>query len=417
MQDQIELLHAREILDSRGNPTVQVRCQLSGGAAAVAGVPSGASTGSLEAAELRDGDATRYGGKGVQRAVANVNEVIFPHLKGKSAADIPALDAAMQELDGTKNLQKLGANAVLGVSLAAARAAAAASGQELFQLVATLFGNANPKALPAPMLNVINGGAHADSGLGVQEFMLVPQGFASFADALRAGTETFHCLKNRLAAGGHVTAVGDEGGFAPHLQTSSEACAALVGAIADAGYAGNISLALDVAATELYSKETKSYALEGQKTAEHMVDYFADLAEAFPMFSIEDPLDENDTSGWQMATKRLGKQLSLVGDDLLVTNPSRIQQAIDGGWANALLVKPNQIGTLSQTLRAVQMAKQAGWRVILSHRSGETTDTSIADIAVGVGADGIKTGAPCRGERVAKYNRLLEIEDMLGGGG
>ena len=411
----IELVYAREVLDSRGNPTVEVEVALESGAVGRAIVPSGASTGAFEAVELRDGDKGRYIGKGVEKAVANVNEIIAPELEGMDAFDQPAIDALMIELDGTHNKGKLGANAILGVSMAVARAAAEELGLPLFQYI----GGVNAKQLPVPMMNILNGGEHADNSVDVQEFMILPVGAKSFREGLRMGAEVFHSLKKVLSERGLACGVGDEGGFAPNLGSNREALELIVEAIEKAGYepGKDVMLGLDVAATEMYDKETKLYDLkhEGKKlTAEEMVDLYEDWATNFPIITIEDGLDEEDWDGWKVLTERLGKKIQLVGDDLFVTNTERLERGIEAGVANSILIKVNQIGTITETLDAIEMAKRAGYTAVISHRSGETEDTTIADLAVAVNAGQIKTGAPSRTDRVAKYNQLLRIEEMVG---
>ena len=411
----IELVYAREVLDSRGNPTVEVEVALESGAVGRAIVPSGASTGAFEAVELRDGDKGRYIGKGVEKAVANVNEIIAPELEGMDAFDQPAIDALMIELDGTHNKGKLGANAILGVSMAVARAAAEELGLPLFQYI----GGVNAKQLPVPMMNILNGGEHADNSVDVQEFMILPVGAKSFREGLRMGAEVFHSLKKVLSERGLACGVGDEGGFAPNLGSNREALELIVEAIEKAGYkpGDDIRLGLDVAATEMYNKETKKYVLAGEGkelTAAEMVDLYEDWANNFPIVTIEDGLDEEDWDGWKLLTDRLGKKLQLVGDDLFVTNTERLERGIEAGVANSILVKVNQIGTITETLDAIEMAKRAGYTAVISHRSGETEDTTIADLAVAVNAGQIKTGAPSRTDRVAKYNQLLRIEEMVG---
>ena len=411
----IELVYAREVLDSRGNPTVEVEVALESGAVGRAIVPSGASTGAFEAVELRDGDKGRYIGKGVEKAVANVNEIIAPELEGMDAFDQPAIDALMIELDGTHNKGKLGANAILGVSMAVARAAAEELGLPLFQYI----GGVNAKQLPVPMMNILNGGEHADNSVDVQEFMILPVGAKSFREGLRMGAEVFHSLKKVLSERGLACGVGDEGGFAPNLGSNREALELIVEAIEKAGYkpGDDVRLGLDVAATEMYDKETKLYDLkhEGKKlTAEEMVDLYEDWATNFPIITIEDGLDEEDWDGWKVLTERLGKKIQLVGDDLFVTNTERLERGIEAGVANSILIKVNQIGTITETLDAIEMAKRAGYTAVISHRSGETEDTTIADLAVAVNAGQIKTGAPSRTDRVAKYNQLLRIEEMVG---
>ena len=411
----IELVYAREVLDSRGNPTVEVEVALESGAVGRAIVPSGASTGAFEAVELRDGDKGRYIGKGVEKAVANVNEIIAPELEGRDAFDQPAIDALMIELDGTHNKGKLGANAILGVSMAVARAAAEELGLPLFQYI----GGVNAKQLPVPMMNILNGGEHADNSVDVQEFMILPVGAESFREGLRMGAEVFHSLKKVLSERGLACGVGDEGGFAPNLGSNREALELIVEAIEKAGYkpGDDVRLGLDVAATEMYDKETKLYDLkhEGKKlTAEQMVDLYEEWVNNFPIVTIEDGLDEEDWDGWKVLTDRLGKKVQLVGDDLFVTNTERLERGIEAGVANSILIKVNQIGTITETLDAIEMAKRAGYTAVISHRSGETEDTTIADLAVAVNAGQIKTGAPSRTDRVAKYNQLLRIEEMVG---
>ena len=411
----IELVYAREVLDSRGNPTVEVEVALESGAVGRAIVPSGASTGAFEAVELRDGDKGRYIGKGVEKAVANVNEIIAPELEGMDAFDQPAIDALMIELDGTHNKGKLGANAILGVSMAVARAAAEELGLPLFQYI----GGVNAKQLPVPMMNILNGGEHADNSVDVQEFMILPVGAKSFREGLRMGAEVFHSLKKVLSERGLACGVGDEGGFAPNLGSNREALELIVEAIEKAGYkpGDDVRLGLDVAATEMYDKETKLYDLkhEGKKlTAEQMVDLYEEWVNNFPIVTIEDGLDEEDWDGWKVLTDRLGKKVQLVGDDLFVTNTERLERGIEAGVANSILIKVNQIGTITETLDAIEMAKRAGYTAVISHRSGETEDTTIADLVVAVNAGQIKTGAPSRTDRVAKYNQLLRIEEMVG---
>ena len=412
---QIIDVRSREILDSRGNPTVEVDLFLSSGIYGRAMVPSGASTGEREAVELRDGDPSRYNGKGVLQAVRNVTEKIGPAILGMDAVDQEAVDRCLRDLDGTDNKQNLGANATLGVSLAAARAAAEAMGLPLFRYI----GGTAAHTLPVPLMNVINGGEHADNALDIQEFMLVPLGASSFSEALRMGTEVFHVLKSQLKELGLATSVGDEGGFAPDLEANEVALQLLVDAISKAGYrpGEDIALALDVASSEFYRKDSARYhlAAEGRElTSAEFVDYLADLAERFPIVSIEDGMAENDWDGWALLTDRIGKTVQIVGDDLFCTNPAILARGIERGIANALLVKVNQIGTLSETIEAVEMAHRAGYRTVISHRSGETEDTTIADLAVAVGSGQIKTGSASRSERIAKYNQLLRIEEMLG---
>jgi enolase len=416
MSFSIEALHGREILDSRGNPTLEVEVLLDGGSSGRFGVPSGASTGTREALELRDGDKKRYGGKGVLKAVAHVNGEIAEELTGADARDQALIDRIMIELDGTPNKGRLGANAMLGVSLAVARAAAEAAGLPLYRYV----GGSGATTLPVPLMNVINGGAHADNLLDPQEFMVCPVGFPSFAEALRAGAEVFHTLKGILKKKGLSTGVGDEGGFAPDIASSKEAIELLLTAIESAGHkpGRDIVIALDPAASEFY--EGGKYILKGEKktlSSDGMIRYWADLVAAYPIASIEDGLAEGDWKGWQALTKELGKKILLVGDDVFVTNPEILARGIADGVGNALLVKLNQIGTLTETLDAVRMAQTSGYRTIVSHRSGETPDDTIADLAVAVNSGLIKTGSACRGERLAKYNRLLAIEDELEGAG
>ena len=411
----IESVYAREVLDSRGNPTVEVEVVLESGAEGRAIVPSGASTGAFEAVELRDGDKSRYLGKGTQTAVDNVNNIIAEQLEGMESTDQPAIDALLIELDGTHNKGKLGANAILGVSMAVARASAEELGLPLFQYI----GGVNAKQLPVPMMNILNGGEHADNSVDVQEFMILPVGAPTFKEGLRMGAEVFHSLKKVLSERGLACGVGDEGGFAPNLGSNREALELIVEAIEKAGYepGKDVMLGLDVAATEMYDKETKLYDLkhEGKKlTAEEMVDLYEDWATNFPIITIEDGLDEEDWDGWKVLTERLGKKIQLVGDDLFVTNTERLERGIEAGVANSILIKVNQIGTITETLDAIEMAKRAGYTAVISHRSGETEDTTIADLAVAVNAGQIKTGAPSRTDRVAKYNQLLRREEMVG---
>ncbi len=411
----IDEVYAREVLDSRGNPTVEVEVWLDDNTLGRAIVPSGASTGVHEAVELRDGDKKRYMGKGVLKAVENVNEIIAPAVEGLDAMDQPGLDALLCELDGTENKGKLGANAILGVSMAVARAAAESLGLPLYQYL----GGVNGKTLPVPMMNIVNGGEHADNSLDIQEFMIMPVGASCFAEALRMGAETFHNLKSILKAEGMNTAVGDEGGFAPNLKTNEEALATIVKAIKKAGYkpGEDILLAMDVAASSFYNLETKKYELKGEGkelTSDEMIDFLADLVAKYPIISIEDGLAEDDWAGWKKLTKTLGKKVQLVGDDLFVTNTKRLAQGIEKGTANSILIKVNQIGTLTETMDAVEMAKKAGYTAVVSHRSGETEDTTIADLVVGLNAGQIKTGSLSRTDRIAKYNQLLRLEDILG---
>ena len=411
----IDLVYAREVLDSRGNPTVEVEVVLESGATGRAIVPSGASTGAFEAVELRDGDKSRFLGKGVEKAVSNVNEIIAPELEGIDATDQPGVDALLIELDGTPNKGKLGANAILGVSMAVARAAAEEVGLPLFQYI----GGVNAKQLPVPMMNILNGGEHADNNVDVQEFMILPVGAKSFKEGLRMGAEVFHALKSVLGEKGLACGVGDEGGFAPNLDSNRAALELIVEAITKAGYkpGEDVMLGLDVAASEMYNEETKKYVLAGEGkelTSSEMVDLYEDWAKNFPIITIEDGLDEEDWDGWKVLTERLGKKLQLVGDDLFVTNTERLERGIEAGVANSILIKVNQIGTITETLDAIEMAKRAGYTAVISHRSGETEDTTIADLAVAVNAGQIKTGAPSRTDRVAKYNQLLRIEEMVG---
>ena len=405
---------AREILDSRGNPTLEVEIALDDGTTARAAVPSGASTGAFEAAERRDGDAGRYGGKGVQQAVLAVEDEITPEILGIDASEQRIIDQVMIDLDGTPNKSRLGANAILGVSLAVARAAADSADLPLFRYV----GGPNAHTLPVPMMNILNGGAHADTGVDIQEFMIAPIGASTFADALRWGAEVYHALKSVLKDGGYATGLGDEGGFAPDLATNRAALDLIATAIDKAGFTlgTDIALALDVASTEFFADG--SYTFEGAaRSAEWMTGYYESLLADFPLVSIEDPLAEDDWVGWVHLTDAIGANVQLVGDDLFVTNPERLQRGIDEGAANALLVKVNQIGTLTETLDAVGLAHRSGYRCMMSHRSGETEDTTIADLAVAVDAGQIKTGAPARSERVAKYNQLLRIEEELADAG
>ncbi|MES2962881.1 MAG: phosphopyruvate hydratase [Bdellovibrionota bacterium] len=408
---EITACHAREILDSRGNPTVEVDIMLANGAMGRAAVPSGASTGAHEAVELRDGDSKRYLGKGVRKAVDNVNDSIAPEILGCNAADQVALDRMLRDLDGTPNKAKLGANAILGVSLAAAKAAAQSAGLQLYRYV----GGSNASRLPVPLMNVLNGGAHADNGLDIQEFMIVPVVEGKFSESLRAGSEIFHTLKKLLNKKGLSTGIGDEGGFAPKLSGNREALDLLMEAIQLAGYkAGqDVFLALDVAATEMY-KDGK-YQWEGSKiTSGELGKIYSQWAQSYPLVSIEDGFSEDDWAGWIAFTQENGKRLQLVGDDLFVTNPERVARGIKEGAANALLVKVNQIGTLSETCEAVSLAQRNSMRTVMSHRSGETEDNMIADLAVALGCQQIKTGSLCRSERTAKYNQLLRIEEDLG---
>ncbi len=407
-------LHARQILDSRGNPTIEVEAILNTGVMGRASVPSGASTGQREAIEMRDGNKKKYMGRGVDKAIKNIHEKIAPAIMGFEVTDQVLIDQLMIDLDGTKNKAKLGANAILGVSLAVAKAAASDADLPLYQYI----GGTNAKELPVPMMNVLNGGAHADNNVDIQEFMILPVGAKSFSDALRIGTEIFHHLKTVLKKRNYNTAVGDEGGFAPDLKSNEEAIEVLLEGIKSAGYkAGkDILLALDVAASELYSN--KKYILAAGKKAklssDEMIDYLERLARKYPIISIEDGLSENDWSGWKRLTQRIGDKVQIVGDDVFVTNTDILNKGIKDGVCNSILIKVNQIGTLTETLNAVEMAKRAGYTAVISHRSGETEDTTIADIAVAVNAGQIKTGSLCRTDRVAKYNQLLRIEEMLG---
>ena len=416
----IERIHARQILDSRGNPTVEVDVVLDSGARGRAAVPSGASTGEFEATELRDGGDS-WAGKGVGKAVEAVNETIAKALVGARAADQAAIDRTLCELDGTPNKSRLGANAILGVSLATARAAAAEAGVPLYAYIAELDGNPRDAAtvLPVPMMNVINGGAHADNSVDLQEFMVVPAGAPSFSEGLRMGTEIFHALKATLKERGLGTTVGDEGGFAPDLESNEAALAVLVEGIEAAGYApgSDAFIALDPATSELYREADGAYVLEHEGralSAEEMVAYWAEMTGRYPVISIEDGMAEDDWDGWDLLTKRLGDSCQLVGDDLFVTNPERLRRGIEAQVANSILIKVNQIGTLTETLEAISIAREAGYSSVISHRSGETEDTTIADLAVGTNAGQIKTGAPSRSDRVAKYNQLLRIEEELG---
>ena len=410
----IENVFAREILDSRGNPTIEVEVIVEGGYIGRAAVPSGASTGAFEAVELRDGDKNRYLGKGVQKAVDNVNNIIAPEVEGMNVFDQVAIDKLMIQLDGTPNKSKLGANAILGVSLAVAKAAAEALGISLYQYI----GGTNAKMLPVPMMNIINGGKHADNSVNIQEFMIMPVGAASFKQALQMCAEVFHNLKKVLSSKGYSTAVGDEGGFAPNLKTDEEAIQVILEAIEKAGYkpGSDFMIAIDAAATEMYQEDgTYFFWKTGiKKTREEMVDFWADLAEKYPIISLEDGVGEEDWEGWKLLTQRLGNKIQLVGDDLFVTNTERLKKGIDMGVANSILIKVNQIGTLTETLDAIQMANRAGYTAVTSHRSGETEDATIADIAVATNSGQIKTGAPSRTDRVAKYNQLLRIEEELG---
>lgn len=405
-------VYAREILDSRGNPTVEVEVYLEDGTISRAAVPSGASTGMFEAVELRDGDKSRYLGKGVLKAVENVNDIIGPAIIGYDATEQVAIDKIMIELDGTPNKGKLGANAILGVSMAVAKAAAESLDLPLFQYL----GGTNAKELPVPMMNILNGGAHADNNVDIQEFMIMPVGAENFAQVLRMCAEIYHTLKNVLKGKGLATGVGDEGGFAPNLGSNEEALQVICEAIKEAGLepGKDIMLAIDAASSEFYKDGKYELAGEGKtKTATEMVDFYEELVNKYPIISIEDGLAEEDWDGWKVLTERLGKKVQLVGDDLFVTNTERLSKGITNDTANAILIKVNQIGTLTETFDAIEMAKRAGYTCVISHRSGETEDATIADIAVAVNAGQIKTGAPARSERVAKYNQLLRIEDLL----
>ncbi|MCI9087732.1 MAG: phosphopyruvate hydratase [Clostridia bacterium] len=416
---EIESVKALEVIDSRGNPTVQVEVVTVDGSCGVAMVPSGASTGSFEAVELRDGDKGRYLGKGVLKAVENVNKVIAPEIEGMNVYAQVEIDKAMIALDGTENKGKLGANAMLGVSLAVAKAAAASLGMSLYNYI----GGVNAKELPVPMMNIMNGGKHADSSLSVQEFMIMPVGAKTFSECMRMGIEVYHNLKKVLKAKGYATGVGDEGGFAPNLGSEEEAVELILEAVKQAGYVPgeDVCLALDVAATEMYD-EAKKIGKDGYyfwktdefKTKDEMVEFIVSLAEKYPIISIEDGLAEEDWESWKKLTERIGDKVQLVGDDLFVTNITRLQKGIDNKTANSILIKLNQIGTLTETLDAIELAKRNGYTAVVSHRSGETEDTTLADVAVATNAGQIKTGAPCRTDRVAKYNRLLNIEAELG---
>lgn len=408
-------VYAREVLDSRGNPTVEVEVYTESEGFGRAIVPSGASTGEHEAVELRDGDKKRYLGKGVLNAVDNVNNIIGPEIIGMNIFDQVAIDNLMIELDGTENKARLGANAILAVSIACSRAASNLLGMPLYNY----FGGFNAKEMPVPMMNILNGGSHADNNVDFQEFMIMPVGAQNFKEAIRMGAEVFHNLKSVLKAKGYNTSVGDEGGFAPNLTSNEEAILVIIEAIKKAGFVPgkDVSLAMDVASSEFYNKETKTYILagEGGKELDYkgMVDFYSDLISKYPIISIEDGLDENDWDGWKYLTQKLGRKVQLVGDDLFVTNTKRLEKGISMGVANAILIKVNQIGTLTETFDAIEMAKKAGYTAVISHRSGETEDTTIADIAVGLNAGQIKTGSMSRTDRIAKYNQLLRIEDDL----
>ena len=412
----IEAINAQEILDSRGNPTIEVEVLLMSGATGRAAVPSGASTGENEALELRDGDKKRYLGKGVLKAVKNVNEKIAPEVEGMDATEQATIDKALLKLDGTETKKNLGANAMLGVSMAVAHAAAQAVGLPLYQYI----GGTNAKTLPVPMMNIVNGGAHADNTIDFQEFMIMPADFPTFGEALRAGTETFHALKSVLKSKGLNTAVGDEGGFAPDIATPEEAIETILKAVEKAGYkpGKNMFIALDVASSEFYDKKKKKYVMKkssgAELSGEEFVAHLEKLVDAYPILSIEDGCDEADWKTWKVLTDRLGRKVQLVGDDLFVTNTKFLQRGIDEGVANSILVKVNQIGTLTETLDAIEMAKRAGYTAVISHRSGETEDATIADIAVATNAGQIKTGSLSRTDRICKYNQLLRIADLLG---
>jgi enolase 1/2/3 len=408
-------VYAREILDSRGNPTIEVEVWTESGGYGRAGIPSGASTGAFEAVELRDGDKSRYLGKGVLTAVDNVNNIIAPELIGRDSLEQVSIDKMLIELDGTPNKAKLGANAILGVSMACARAAAHTLGVPLYQYL----GGVNAKTLPVPMMNILNGGQHADNNVDIQEFMVMPVGACCFKEALRMGAEIFHSLKNVLKAKGLNTAVGDEGGFAPNLTSNEEALITIVEAIKKAGYepGKDVMLALDVAASELYNFETKTYKLAGEGkefTQSEIVDFYVYLVNKYPIISIEDGMDEEDWEGWIMLNEKLGDKVQIVGDDLFVTNTERLVKGIEQKAANSILIKLNQIGTITETLDAIEMAKRAGYTAVVSHRSGETDDSTIADLVIATNSGQIKTGAPSRIDRVAKYNQLLRLEDILG---
>ncbi len=410
----IEQIQAREVLDSRGFPTVEVEVQLSGGVRSRAAVPSGASTGEHEALELRDGDSTRYGGKGVLKAIENIHDRIAPEVLGLDALDQVGVDTEMIRLDGTPNKTELGANAILGVSLAVARAAAETVGLPLYRYI----GGVRARTLPVPMMNVINGGRHADNNLDIQEFMLVPVGATNFAEALRMGSETFHQLKKVLGSRGLATGVGDEGGFAPAMKSNRQACELMVEAIGKAGYqpGSQIAIGLDCAASEFYlnGKYVMKSEEKTEYSSEEMIQFYTMLIEEYPIVSIEDGLAEDDWTGWASMTKQLGGRIQIVGDDIFVTNPERLRRGIAEGAANSILIKLNQIGTLTETLEAIDLAKANRWTTVISHRSGETEDTFIADLAVATNAGMIKTGSLCRSERIAKYNQLLRIEEELG---
>lgn len=408
-------IYAGEILDSRGNPTVEVEVWTESGGYGRAAVPSGASTGAFEAVELRDGDKSRYLGKGVTKAVDNVNDIIAPEIIGLDALNQVIIDKILIELDGTDNKGKLGANAILGVSMACAKAAADTLGMPLYQYL----GGVNSKTLPVPMMNILNGGEHADNNVDIQEFMVMPVGACCFKEALRMGTEIFHSLKGVLKSKGLNTAVGDEGGFAPNLKSNEEALITIIEAINKAGYepGKDVMIALDPASTEFYDVDSKTYKLKGEGlefTSEQMVNYYAELVEKYPIISIEDGMAEEDWDGWKMITDKIGHKVQIVGDDLFVTNTKRLSKGIQLGVANSILIKLNQIGTLTETLDAIEMANRAGYTAVISHRSGETADSTIADLVIATNAGQIKTGAPSRIDRVEKYNQLLRLEDMMG---
>ncbi len=413
---EIYAVNAREILDSRGNPTVEAEVYLENGAVGRASVPSGASTGSREALELRDLDTTRFGGKGVQKAVANIIEEIGPALLGIESTEQTLIDKLMVDLDGTENKEKLGANAILGVSMAVARATAAELELPLYRYL----GGVNAKVLPVPMMNILNGGAHADNNVDIQEFMILPAGASTFKEALRMGAETFHCLKTVLKKKGLATAGGDEGGFAPNLRSNEEAMEAILEGITLAGYAPgkDIFIGIDAASSEFYSAQDKCYILQAEKqprkTSQELIAFYADWVKKYPLISIEDGLDESDWIGWKELTKNLGDKIQLVGDDVFVTNTRILQEGIKQGVANSILIKLNQIGSVTETIDAVDMAHRASYTAVISHRSGETEDSTIADLAVALNSGQIKTGAPSRSDRVAKYNQLLRIEEELG---
>jgi enolase len=412
--EKIEVVFAREILDSRGNPTVEVEVGLSDGGWGQAAVPSGASTGEFEALELRDGDPGRYLGKGVLKAVEHVNNTIGPAIMGMDPFDQGVIDSSMIQLDGTPNKGKLGANALLGISMAVARAAADSLGMPLYRYI----GGLSARRLPMPMMNIVNGGKHAENNLDIQEFMIVPKGAETFRDALRMGSEVFHCLAKALSERGFSTGVGDEGGFAPNLKSNEQGIEVILEGIERAGYrpGEDVVLALDAAASSFYRDGMYIFLMSDQSERDlgMMIDFYADLVDRYPVISIEDGLDENDWDGWKALTERLGHRVQLVGDDLYVTNPERIGKGIEGGSSNAVLIKLNQIGTLTETLQAIEMTHRAGWRTIISHRSGETEDSFIADLSVAAGSGQIKTGSLSRSERICKYNRLLRIEEELG---